>query len=45
MGDFAIRYGYQRYMLDATYATIIVLVMLIGVIEFVGRQLVALTEH
>lgn len=45
LGDFAIRYGYQRYMLDATYATIIVLVMLIGVIEFVGRQLVALTEH
>ncbi|OZG67306.1 methionine ABC transporter permease [Bifidobacterium eulemuris] len=45
LGDFAIRYGYQRYMLDATYATIIVLVLLIGVIEFVGRQLVLLTEH
>ncbi|ETY71080.1 methionine ABC transporter permease [Bifidobacterium moukalabense] len=45
LGDFAIRYGYQRYMLDATYATIIVLVILIGVIEFIGRQLVALTEH
>lgn len=45
LGDFAIRYGYQRYMLDATYATIIVLVVLIGIIEFVGRQLVELTEH
>ena len=45
LGDFAIRYGYQRYMLDATYATIIVLVLLIGLIEFVGRQLVEITEH
>lgn len=45
LGDFAIRYGYQRYMLDATYATVIVLVLLIGVIEFIGRQLVDITEH
>ncbi|MBW3095050.1 ABC transporter permease [Bifidobacterium sp. 64T4] len=45
LGDFAIRYGYQRYMLDATYATVIVLVIFIGVIEFIGRQLVELTEH
>ena len=45
MGDFAIRYGYQRYMLDATYATVIVLVVFIGIIEFIGRQLVEITEH
>lgn len=45
LGDFAIRYGYQRYMLDATYATVIVLVIFIGVIEFIGRQLVEITEH
>lgn len=45
LGDFAIRYGYQRYMLDATYASIIVLVVLIGVIEFIGRLLVEITEH
>ena len=45
LGDFAIRYGYQRYMLDATYATIIVLVLLIGLIEFIGRLLVEITEH
>lgn len=45
LGDFAIRYGYQRYMLDATYATIIVLVLLIGVIEFIGRLLVEITSH
>ena len=32
-------------MLDATYATIIVLVLLIGLIEFIGRLLVEITEH
>ncbi|MCI1217416.1 methionine ABC transporter permease [Bifidobacterium crudilactis] len=45
LGDFAIRYGYQRFMPDATYATIIVLVLLIGLIEFIGRLLVEITEH
>ena len=45
LGDFAIRYGYQRYMMDATYATIIVLVALIWLIEFIGRLLVEITEH
>ena len=45
LGDFAIRYGYQRYMLDATYATVIVLVVFICIIEFIGRQLVEITEH
>ena len=45
LGDFAIRYGYQRYMLDATYATVIVLVILIALIEYVGHLLVEVTEH
>jgi D-methionine transport system permease protein len=45
LGNFAILYGYQRYMLDATYATIIVIVLLIGLIEFIGRLLVEVTEH
>jgi D-methionine transport system permease protein len=45
LGDFAIRYGYQRYMLDVTYATIIVLVIVIGIIELLGRLLVEITEH
>jgi D-methionine transport system permease protein len=45
LGDFAIRYGYQRYMLDVTYATIIVLVLLIGLIELIGKLGVEITEH
>lgn len=45
LGDFAIRYGYQRYMLDATWATVIVLVLVIAFVEYVGRLLVIVTEH
>lgn len=45
LGDFAIRYGYQRYMVDATYATVIVLVAFVAVIEFIGKQLVVLLQH
>lgn len=45
LGDFAIRYGYQRSMPDATYATVIVLVALIALIEYIGHLLVEVTEH
>nr|WP_280925134.1 methionine ABC transporter permease [Bifidobacterium sp. ESL0784] len=45
LGDFAIRYGYQRYMMDVTIATIIVLVLLVGLVELIGRLLVEITEH
>ncbi|WEV41464.1 ABC transporter permease [Bifidobacterium sp. ESL0682] len=44
LGDFAIRYGYQRYMMDVTIATIIVLVLLVGLVELIGRLLVEITE-
>ncbi|RBP99850.1 ABC transporter permease [Bifidobacterium xylocopae] len=45
LGDFAIRLGYQRYMYDVTWATIIVLVVLIAVIELFGRLLAEVVEH
>ncbi|AKV55494.1 ABC transporter permease [Bifidobacterium actinocoloniiforme DSM 22766] len=45
LGDFAIRLGYQRYMYDVTWATIIVLVVLIAVIELFGRLLAEVIEH
>ncbi|BDR55007.1 ABC transporter permease [Bombiscardovia apis] len=45
LGDFAIRLGYQRYMYDVTWATIIVLVLLIAVIELFGRLLAEVVEH
>ena len=45
LGDFAIRYGYQRYMTDAIIAVIVVLVVLISILELIGSLLVDLTEH
>lgn len=36
IGDFAIQYGYQQNQLDATYACIIILVVIVSVIQAIG---------
>ena len=36
IGDFAIRYGHDRNQLDATWITIIVLVILVSIIQGIG---------
>lgn len=33
LGDFAIRYGYQSFQLDITYATIVILLIFVSIIE------------
>lgn len=45
LGDFAIRYGHDRNMLDVTNVTVIVLVILVCLIEFVGGQVVKKNTH
>lgn len=45
LGDFAIRYGYQRFMFDATVASVIVLLIMVGFIEFVGRTVIDATSR
>lgn len=45
LGDFAIRYGYQRFMFDATVASVIVLLLMVGFIEFVGRTIIDATTR
>ncbi len=45
LGDFAIRYGYQRNMLDATYAVVILLMIFISIIELLGSIIVEQTTH
>jgi D-methionine transport system permease protein len=37
LGDFAIRFGYQRNQTDVTYASVVVLVLLVSVIQIVGN--------
>ena len=45
LGDFAIRFGYQQFMLDATIASVIVLLIMVGFVEFVGRPVIDATTH
>ena len=35
LGDIAIRYGYQRYMVDMMIATIVILIVVVQVIQSV----------
>lgn len=39
IGDFAIRYGYQRYETDIMYTAIIVIIILVQVIQWFGLRL------
>lgn len=39
LGDLAIRYGYQRFQADVMLATIIVLVIIVQLIQFIGNKL------
>lgn len=39
LGDLAIRYGYQRFQADVMLATIIVLVIMVQLIQFIGNRL------
>ena len=40
LGDLAVRYGYQRYMLDVMTCTVIILVVMVQIIQMVGDVLV-----
>ena len=39
LGDYAIRYGFQRYQTDATIVTVIILLVLITIVQSVGNLL------
>lgn len=45
LGDFAIRYGYQRYQHDVTLVTIIILLLLVSIIQFLGNLIIRKTTH
>lgn len=40
LGDFAIRFGYQRNQIDVTYVSVIILVLLVNLIQLVGNVIV-----
>ncbi len=39
LGDYAIRYGFQRYQTDATIVTVIILLVLITIVQSIGNLL------
>ncbi|KAF5042532.1 Methionine import system permease protein MetP [anaerobic digester metagenome] len=45
LGDFAIRFGYQRNQIDVTYASVIVLVGMVSIIQIVGNTIVKKNSH
>lgn len=45
LGDFAIRYGYQRGKTDMIWATVIVILLMISVIQLTGKLIIKETTH
>ncbi|MCO7174850.1 methionine ABC transporter permease [Sporolactobacillus kofuensis] len=45
IGDFAIRYGYQQNQLDATYVSIIVLLIFVSIVQIIGTLISKKTTH
>ena len=45
LGDFAIRYGHDRNMTDITWATVIVLVIVVSIFQFAGDKIAKKNTH
>ena len=45
LGDFAIRYGYQMAYTDMSWVTVIIILIIISVIQFVGNVIIRKTTH
>lgn len=45
LGDFAIRYGYQMGYTDMTWVTVVIILLIISIIQFVGNVIIKKTTH
>lgn len=45
LGDLAIRYGYQRYQVDITFVTVIILLIFVNIIQGAGNLIIKRTTH
>lgn len=45
LGDFAIRYGYQRFQNDITFITVIILLIFVSIIRNIGNILIKKISH
>ena len=45
LGDIAIRYGYQRFQLPIMIMTVIILVLMVQLTQFIGDYLTKKVDH
>lgn len=45
LGDLAIRYGHQRNQTDVTFATVVILLLLVYLIQWLGNRIIKKTTH
>ena len=45
LGSFVIRYGHNRFYQDITYVSVIVILVLVSIIQFIGNVIIKKTSH
>lgn len=45
IGDFAIRYAYQRYETDMMYTAIVLIIVIVQVCQWLGLKLAKKVDH
>lgn len=45
IGDFAVRYGYQMGYRDMIWLTVIVILIMISILQFIGNLIIKKTTH
>lgn len=45
LGSFAIRFGYQRQMVDATWSTVVIILIIVTIIQGISNYIVKKTTH
>lgn len=45
IGDFAVRYGYQMGYRDMIWLTVIVILIMISIFQFIGNLIIKKTTH
>jgi D-methionine transport system permease protein len=45
LGSFVIRYGHNRFYQDITYVSVVVILILVSIIQFIGNVIIKKTSH
>ena len=44
LGDIAIRYGYQRNQIDVLWCSVLIIVIIVQLVQFIGNSLYKITN-